>query len=340
MNDNDGQHAVAIFGSGRSGTTWVQDVLAEANEYCTVFEPLHPEDVPGAAAFANRYVAAGTDDAELSAFMREVLTGRIAPLWTRMRVRRNRLLPRTEHVSFMRAVRNLRVTYVRLYKNWRQDRRIRHRPRIVKFIRGNLLAEWLVTEFRIPAAVVVRHPCAVLQSVIRRSGNEWSIEALRTVLDTYLAQRDLADGPLAGVAGELGKLRSFAGVNTAIWCIENAAFVGDSRPANLHVAHYEDLVCDRPGAWAGLVDALGLKNVPDARLRLRPSQQAGYPLLQDFSNERLLSGWQRKLDDGQKAEVAAVLALFGIRVYSVEDPLPLRFAGTNPQADEAHGFGG
>jgi len=31
-----------IAGSGRSGTTWVLDALADANDLRPVFEPLHP----------------------------------------------------------------------------------------------------------------------------------------------------------------------------------------------------------------------------------------------------------------------------------------------------------
>ena len=331
--------AVVIFGSGRSGTTWVQDTLAEANNYCTVFEPLHPDDVPGADEFAHRYIAPGSEYPALHEFMHGVLTERVAPLWTRMRVRRNRLLPRTEHVSFIRALRNLRSTYARLFERWQEDRRMRHRPRIVKLIRGNLLAEWLVGEFHVPAAIVVRHPCAVPASVIRRSGNEWSIDALREVLNRYLDQDDLISARLSGVADELAALSSYAGVNTAIWCIENAQFVNGDQPHGLHVSHYEDLVCDHAGAWSRLTTALGLDVVPEEQLRMKPSQQAGYPLLKQFSTDRLLSGWQEKLDAGQKDEVANVLALFGINAYTSDDPMPVHSLAPAPMDPQQHSAG-
>jgi hypothetical protein len=44
-----------IAGSGRSGTTWVLDALAEANALRPVFEPLHPLAIPQARPFAYRY---------------------------------------------------------------------------------------------------------------------------------------------------------------------------------------------------------------------------------------------------------------------------------------------
>lgn len=331
--------AVVIFGSGRSGTTWVQDTLAEANHYATVFEPLHPDDVPGAERFANRYIPPGVENAELRAFMHSVLHERVAPVWTRMRVRRDRLLPRTEDDTFIRAIRNLRVTYARLFRRWLDDRRLRDRPRIVKMIRGNLLAEWLVAEFGVPGAVVVRHPCAVLASVMRRSGQEWSISALRTVLERYLAQPDIVSGLLAGHVAPLTALSTYSGVHTAIWCIENAAFVGDDRTRGLHISHYEHLVCDSGSAWSLLTSALHLDRVPDEQLRMKPSQQAGYPLLRQFSTERLLSGWEDKLDAGQKDEVARVLDLFGVTAYTVGDPMPTTARISEPGEPGLHSAG-
>ena len=43
-----------IVGSGRSGPTWVQDALAQANGYATAFEALHPDAEAGTAAYAGR----------------------------------------------------------------------------------------------------------------------------------------------------------------------------------------------------------------------------------------------------------------------------------------------
>ncbi len=322
--------AVVIFGSGRSGTTWVQDALADANRYCTVFEPLHPDEVRDADRYANLYVPPGSDNPDLKRFIHRILTERVAPLWTRMRVRRERMVPWTDDASFIRALRNLRVTYLRLYKSWLQDRRIRHRPRIVKFIRGNLLAEWLVTEFGVPGAVVVRHPCAVLASVIRRTGDEWSVDAMRMILRRYLEQEALVSRRLADIAAPLSKLSSIAGVHTAIWCIENGEILARDKSCSLHVCYYEDLVCNRDDAWTRLTASLGLEHVPEQQILTRPSQQAGYPLLQNFSTERLLTGWTERLDSGQTDEVAAVLQLFGIKEYSTDDPMPIASAAKSP----------
>ena len=58
-----------IAGSGRSGTTWIQDALAAANGLRPVFEPLHPylSDIGG--RYAHRAMSADEEHAELKAFL-------------------------------------------------------------------------------------------------------------------------------------------------------------------------------------------------------------------------------------------------------------------------------
>ena len=52
MKDN----PLIIAGSGRSGTTWILDVIAESNNLRTVFEPLQPYGVPEAQSYGYRYL--------------------------------------------------------------------------------------------------------------------------------------------------------------------------------------------------------------------------------------------------------------------------------------------
>src|SRR5262245_32752648 len=64
-----------IAGSGRSGTTWVQDVLADANALRPIFEPLHPLAVPQADPFAYRYLRPAVEQAAAAAFLTRVFEG-------------------------------------------------------------------------------------------------------------------------------------------------------------------------------------------------------------------------------------------------------------------------
>ena len=90
---NIAQTPLIIAGLGRSGTTWILDSLAEANGLATLFEPLHPNAVPHAKFFSNRYVRDDSYEPELSKFMDKVFSGDLRSVWAKYRVRPDSLLP-------------------------------------------------------------------------------------------------------------------------------------------------------------------------------------------------------------------------------------------------------
>lgn len=317
---------VIVFGSGRSGTTWVQDALAEANDYATVFEPLHPDAVPGAARYANRYVRPGTRDPELSAFMRSALEGSLAPVWTGLRTRPDRLRPSLATLSSIEGLRNLRASYTKFVRAWLARAPRSGRPKIVKFIRANLLADWLVAEFDVRGVVIVRHPCAVLSSVLHRKGNEWEQAAVARLLARYLDQHELVEDRLRERLPELRRLRRFAEQHTAIWCIENADFLRHDS-SGLPVVHYERLIAEPDTEWQRVARSLDLAAIPDRDIRDRPSQQASYKALREASSERYLAGWQATLATDQLEQVARVLQLFEVRAYDTQDAMPVAARG-------------
>ena len=76
-----------IAGSGRSGTTWILDVLTQVNGMRPIFEPLHPTAVPAAASFANQYIDPDRKMLELKQFLDGVFNGELHSLWTDYRIR-------------------------------------------------------------------------------------------------------------------------------------------------------------------------------------------------------------------------------------------------------------
>ena len=69
-----------VAGFGRSGTTWIQDVLARTNSLRAVFEPLHPIAIPGAAQYAHTYLAKNDDDEALYRFLSQYFFGSFTPI--------------------------------------------------------------------------------------------------------------------------------------------------------------------------------------------------------------------------------------------------------------------
>ena len=86
--------ARVVAGFGRSGTTWIQDVLAASNELRAVFEPLHPDLIRGANQFAHAYRKSDDRDDDLQVFLDTYFSGDFHSLWADYRVRLDRLGPR------------------------------------------------------------------------------------------------------------------------------------------------------------------------------------------------------------------------------------------------------
>lgn len=317
------EKSVLIFGSGRSGTTWVQDSLAQANRYGTVFEPLHPRCVPGAVEFANRYVLPGSRNEPLYDFLRPFLVDGRHTFWTAERAHPDLLFPPLSKLMNIGTLRDTRKLYAKVLNRWWRNRSLRGRPVVAKFIRGNLMAEWVADTFDLPAAVVVRHPCAVLSSVSRRAGRDWQTDTLRRSLDRYLEQPDICRDLLGEKVEQVRSYRTLPGVQTAIWCIENRSFLAPGRSA-LHVAAYEDLVTGDADSWPELASALRLRCAPTEAILRKPSQQASLGVRGDVSADRQIRSWQQQLDESVLREVDDVLHLFGIDYYSVDSPLPRR----------------
>ncbi|MDP8949818.1 MAG: hypothetical protein M3N00_06185, partial [Actinomycetota bacterium] len=111
--DRDHRNSVFLAGSGRSGTTWISDVINYRNGYRFVFEPFHPGKVRVCKNFGRKqYLRPDDRREEYLGAAREVLTGRIRSPWTD-----------------------------------RFNRKFVARRRLIKDIRANLLLGWMRENF-------------------------------------------------------------------------------------------------------------------------------------------------------------------------------------------------
>jgi hypothetical protein len=129
----DHRNAVFLAGSGRSGTTWVSEMINYRNGYRFVFEPFHPGKVRVCKNFRRKqYLRPDDRREEYLGPARKVLTGRLRSPWTD-----------------------------------RFNKRFVARRRLIKDIRANLLLGWMRANFPgMPMILLLRHPCAVAASRI------------------------------------------------------------------------------------------------------------------------------------------------------------------------------
>jgi hypothetical protein len=128
-----GDHRDSVFlaGSGRSGTTWLSEVINHSGGYHYVFEPFNPARVGAFGHFRSKQYLRPDDTRE--EFLKPAslaLTGALKSSWTD-----------------------------------RFNRALVARRRLIKDIRANLLLGWMRANFPgMPIVLLLRHPCAVVVS--------------------------------------------------------------------------------------------------------------------------------------------------------------------------------
>ncbi len=137
-----------IVGSGRSGTTWLAEIIDPHHRQRSMFEPFRADRVDVASAFSpGEYLDPATADPIRRAAAHRILTGRVRSRW----------VDQYNHRSV--ATR-----------------------RIVKEIRITNLIPWLRVQFpKLPILYLVRHPFGVANSATRL---QWD-DHLDTLLDQH-----------------------------------------------------------------------------------------------------------------------------------------------------------
>src|SRR5215218_183525 len=131
LGKRDHTSSVFLAGSGRSGTTWLSQIINHRRGYRYVFEPFNPREVGPFGHFRTKqYLRPDDRREEFLKPARLALTGRLRDPWTD-----------------------------------RFNGRIVARRRLIKDIRANLLLGWMRENFPgMPIVLLLRHPCAVVAS--------------------------------------------------------------------------------------------------------------------------------------------------------------------------------
>ena len=306
-----------IAGSGRSGTTWVQDALADANNLRPIFEPLHPWVSEVGNRYAHRTLRPGETHPDLLQFLTDVCAGRGPQLWARYRRHPRWLFPPVSSLTSRRELGRLYRFWSSFVAEFPTLYKASRRPApLVKCIRSNLMLGWLSQHCDGRVVLIVRHPGAVIESELR---GKWVPER---VLDRF--KRDAALHELTGnryrtlLARRLNDVEALA----ARWVIENQYPIHWASADKVAVVHYERLK-SAPGAeWQRLCAALDLPNVPTAAALAKPSQQSSRSKPESIVAGSTTPRWLQKLTQAQVDAVQGVLDEVGFDLYSMRDAAP------------------
>jgi hypothetical protein len=278
------QQQVLVVGSGRGGTTAVQEAVTRGLSAASIWEPLRPES----SASARRVVPphgypllrAGHAEPALRQYLEEVLSGRRLSRWSTSRS---------------------------------SVREIRSAPALVtKEVRANRILGWFLHEFPdVPVIAVVRHPLAVVQSMMRAPRGwsempwEWLVPPAAAAL--RVEPRDLA------TPDESPALWLFA-----VWLADTIGLAEAIGHPNLTVIMLEDLYVNAVSALAALRSLPGFDESKAAAGTSAPSSTAS----ETFVAHKTLRKPGPELSDSVRVRVGDLLAEFGLRLYSVDSAMP------------------
>jgi hypothetical protein len=283
---------LGVAGSPRSGTTWLAEVLSALPRSAILFEPEHMLQVPEARrAGLDWHVmkSPGDDWPEGDRYFDRVLRGRVVTSWT------------VSHLPLRRAV---------APRRW-----------IVKFVDANLMIGWLATRFPVKAPVLVlRHPCAVISSQLRRG---WQLDHAPRLASFF--------GRYPQFKEYVASLRDPIEWSAAHWCIHTYTPLTLPQPWPFIVTSYEQATRYPEREFARLFAQWDIPVPHDlvARTR-RPSgtTDLGSAFRKRTSAE---SGWHKALTQEQIDRILSVVRTFGLDFYTAESqPDAVRLASGSP----------
>jgi len=271
--DPDPRKTIFVAGTGRSGTTWLADIIASQIPCRLMFEPFHSRQVEAYQSFNYfQYMRPSDEDEELRAYCHAVLTGNIRHRWI------------DRHVE-----------------------RVFPRYRLVKDIRANLFLSWLHDRYpEVPLLFIMRHPCAVVLSRMQLAW--WTDRDIKP----FLSQSKLIDDFLADKIEVIERARRVEEKHAIVWCISNLVPITQFHSNGLNLIFYENL-CTQPEQEILKVFRAIRHGYDDAALASvnRPSTTA-VRASAVVTGEDKVRRWTRELSAKQTRNILSVVEDFGL----------------------------
>jgi hypothetical protein len=270
--------ALLIFGAPRSGSTWLAEIVSSIPGHSQVFEPLYPlyvKEARGAGVKKNMYLEPEQKWEEGRVFLERVLSGKLMNSWLASQ------MPLSKVLSTRRLV--------------------------IKFVRANLIAGWICENFPVkPPALVIRHPCAVVSSLLQKN---WTPGK-----DVLLANPYFVRHP--EIRQRCVDLSTAEEMNALAWCLHYHAPLSLPKPYPFVLLCYEKMVRDGAYEIGRLFEEWNLELTEDIIRKLNKPSDTSTPTSQIMYGSDPLAGWKKRLSHEQIERILGVVDIFGMNFYS------------------------
>ncbi|VEP12238.1 conserved hypothetical protein [Hyella patelloides LEGE 07179] len=279
--DLSSENTILLAGCGRSGTTWVSNIINYQNKYRYIFEPfcLEEVDVFKSLDFGNgKYLRHDAEDKELLKVVKFICSGKLRNKWCD-----------------------------RFNQKFITDRRL------IKVIRINLLLGWINHKLpSMPIILLLRHPCAVANSKIQLN---W-----KTSINKYLIQEQLIQDFLHPFIDTIKAINNQGDAFEKIilaWCIENYVPLKQFEKKKLCIVFYEKLCTEPELELKKIFSFLGDKDNKYLTHNFRIPSQLSRRSSSIITGENLTDSWKKNITERQIKKAMEILSIFGLeQIYS------------------------
>lgn len=277
---------IFVSGSGRSGTTWVGDVITNAiPRVQQIFEPLHPtfsQTVRVLTGYNSQdpylrsyFLSSSSFDSQWYEYWQNILTGKERSYWTD--VERNTFFPKRY---------------------------------LIKEIRANLMLGFIAKQFNPTIILIIRHPCAVIHSRLFKVKKKW-----HATTKDILNQPNLISTYLEPWIDEIAAEQDPMGCHAIWWAIENMVALKELKHYSSCFTFYEYLLTDPQKYYTLLFEQI---NIPFVDLNMRkinlPTRMAVDQRL-SLQKESTLTEWKNDLTTDQIDRILQWAHRLGVTFY-------------------------
>lgn len=281
------ENTVFLASMGRSGSTFLSNLINCDNNFRILFEPFRFDLVDQARDFVYPfYLRPENSDSKYVLSAQKIVSGRIQSKWVN-----------------------------------KENRSMFPKARLIKDIRANFFLKWLHNNFpEMKIILLLRHPCAVVNSWLSAKFGNGRI-ARRRLLSNSHFMADMDDVLLK----EYGKATSDFERLVFLWCFSYIVPFRQFKNNDLHLLFYENLILHPKNEVKKIFQFIRCKYSEAEMLNSlsRPSsttkKSAAF-----FSRDTLrVDRWKRKASSEQSRRAEEIMALFGMeRLYCPQTSMP------------------
>jgi len=288
---------VILASMGRSGSTFVSDLINCDNTYRVLFEPFRFDRVSEARNFVYPlYLRPDNTDPRFLLPAQKILTGKVHSQWID-----------------------------------KKNRAVFPKKRLIKDIRINMILKWLRHHFpEVKIILLVRHPCAVVESWMAVFG------AGRGAFDKLRANELFVQDIGSSIMDKYQKAEPGFESLVFLWCVSYWAPFHQFSQDELYLLFYEDLLIDPDTELENLFSFLGHTYSPQKAMSVfsKPSSTVrecfeNAPTADFFARKRAQNGlsgakkgfkfddWMTRIASSQLERAYEIMSLFGLEtLYS------------------------